>query len=129
MLWSSESTVLNHSDTLIYITIYDAFKWWHIHIQIIIFTYNYAYPFTLTIHVLKTISLVNTSLALSSLLILGLINKLMPWYINLCLFINRLTSHHHIIMPTPSYMRGEEYFPKAIHTTHVVVDKTKLWSF
>jgi hypothetical protein len=22
-----------------------------------------------------------------------------------------------------------EYFPKAIHTTHVVVDKTKLWSF
>jgi hypothetical protein len=128
MLWLSESVVLNHSDTLIYLTICNAIKWWqlyphtfnHVHLSALTLYLLKSYTFLLVLRALcPTVGLVLVSLlrslvlplwalcpldyhlcgALCSLygpcacqliitipssfgLSVGLINELMPWYLN-----------------------------------------------
>jgi len=50
MLWSSESTVLNDSDTLIYLTICNAIKWWQLYSH----KFNHIYLSALTLYLLKS---------------------------------------------------------------------------
>jgi hypothetical protein len=50
MLRSSESTVLNHSDTLIYLTICNAIKWWQLYSH----SFNNIHLSALTLYLLKS---------------------------------------------------------------------------
>jgi len=82
-LWSSESTVLNHSDTLIYLTICNAIKWWqlyshtfnHIHLSTLLFIYlSHILAFILA----KALCLASMSLVLLKLKSLLVLRALCP---------------------------------------------------